>query len=287
MLRLFRAHWRGDTPFWRALFGVSMLLPALVLIASAAVMGSDHFHESPPYQRMMIGIAITLAAAFIGVWQLVGTWRSSSRARAPERNSIVRFLARLLALPAAVGGLAMLAILPGSLQSLHEVATDRDPIARSGHRVVVAADRLNISGAVGWGMLDKVDRALAANPGIRTVSLDSLGGHTAAGRAIAGKIRSRGLDTVVMATCASACTFMFYSGKRRFLGRGGRIGFHADDSQSVASATAATKRSTAFWEKAGLPAAFVQRVSSTPPESVWWPTHEELRRLGIVTDLIR
>ncbi|MFX7559753.1 hypothetical protein ABTJ75_18850, partial [Acinetobacter baumannii] len=77
-----------------------------------------------------------------------------------------------------------------------------------------------IAGGIKYGLTRDFERLLDAQPGIRVVHLDSVGGRIGEGKKLNALIRARGLDTYVEANCMSACTLAFAGGTQRILRRG-------------------------------------------------------------------
>ncbi len=289
MLGIVGRHWRGDARLWTALIACTLMIPAVVGVAALFVVGSlavDH----APRVRIVENILGFGLVGIVCLWQLVGTWRASSSVRTPQSRFVTRWFARLLALIVAAAGGAMVATIPNGVAQLSALANGTDPIGRGGYRVAVQGDTLTYQGYFAWPALDEIQSALAASPQIRTVVLNSPGGIVPVGSRFADIVRSRGLDTWVAAECSSACTLVFLAGKRRALQGRGRLGFHAVATvfgDNASARAAAQLRAEAALAAHRLPADFIARVSNTPASSMWYPTADELRRAGVVTDLVR
>jgi hypothetical protein len=146
----------------------------------------------------------------------------------------------------------------------------------------VTGDAVELYGSFSWAVPQNVSAALARAPDARVVRLDSPGGHVQAAIEVAALIKARGLDTEVSRTCASACTIAFLAGKARVLGPDAKLGFHQAHAPGAPPETFDPTLRTVY-DKAGLPAAFIDRVLRTPPRSIWFPTRDELRTAGAIT----
>lgn len=286
MLRILRQHWQGENGLWTSLLICTLLLAAVVFISAVSFLGSLS-PDLPPYSRMIRGTTVFLIVLAFGIWQLVGTWRASSAARTEVNYRFSRWTARLGALGVAAMAIAMFAMLPSLLIQLYDLANDRDHFGLEGNSVLADGTNLLISGHFSWGLLDKVEAALAANPDIDTVVLNSPGGHSGVGRRLSTMFAERHLDTAVVDLCASACTYAFSGGQHRLAGRKARIGFHAEASNNPQTLKLSQANALAFWTKFGLPQDFIQKANDTPPEDVWFPSLKELQQVNLVTDLIR
>ncbi len=286
MLRILRKHWQGENGLWTSLMVCTLLL-AIVVFFIAINFLSSLSPDLPPYSRMIRGTPVFLAVLAFGIWQLVGTWRASSATRAETHYIFSRWTARLTALGVATAAVLMFAMLPPMLVQLYDLANDRDQFGLEGNSVLVDGSNLLISGHFSWGLLEKVEAALAANPGVDTVVLNSPGGHSGVGRRLSAMFAERNLDTAVVDLCASACTFAFSGGQHRLAGRKARIGFHAEASNNPQTLKLSQESSLAFWTKFGLPQDFIQKANDTPPEDVWFPSLNELQQVNLVTELTR
>jgi hypothetical protein len=147
---------------------------------------------------------------------------------------------------------------------------------------------LQIHGPVGPGLAERVREALAAAPGVRTVSLAGPGGLLHEADAIARILVARGVDTVVDGECASACVHMFAAGRTRWLGADARVGLHRAGHACMptpadAPPSASDRRLAQFLEERGVAAWFAERVLATPFESLWVPSRDDLVVSGLAT----
>jgi hypothetical protein len=152
-------------------------------------------------------------------------------------------------------------------------------------RVLNQGLELEISGTFSWALPQQVSVALAEAPQVRIVSLYSPGGHIKAALEVAEMIRARNLDTYVQRTCASACTIAFLAGHHRFFGTTARLGFHQAHGPGISSSDANVLLRLAY-ERLSVPPAFIAHALRTPPQDLWLPDLAELRRAGLVTDVV-
>jgi hypothetical protein len=283
MLKILRRHWRGGYGLWVSLLCCSLLAFAVVFFTGVHILGSIS-PDIPPYRRMFLGTPIFLVIGAVGIWQLIGTWRASSAARATTNYRISRWFARLTAIAVALVAFATLAALPALLKNLYEMATDQDQFGLAGNSVEVSDTNLIVSGYFSWGLIDRVEAALDANPGVDTVVLNSPGGHSGVGRKLSTLFAARHLDTAVIDLCASACTFAYSGGQRRFAGPKARLGFHAEAADNPKTLKNSQEITRAYWLQFGLPEEFIEKVNNTPASDVWFPSLKELRNLNFITE---
>ncbi len=152
-------------------------------------------------------------------------------------------------------------------------------------------ERLLLVGDLLDGAAARVATALAKAPDLRQIALDSPGGLLIEAEKIAQLIRDRGLDTVVIGDCLSACTHVLLAGVHRTAMRRARIGFHrpytrsrgSDDADASDDTPFATIIARGFYERAKVPEAFIDHVFATPSASMWYPARAELIANNILT----
>ena len=283
MLKFISRHWRGEYGLWVSLLCFSLLAFAVVFLISLQILSSIS-PDNPPYRRMLLATPVFFAIAAAGIWQLIGTWRASSAARSTTNYRLTRWFARLTAVAVTLVAFAIFAALPSALRNLNKMATDQDEYGLAGNNLEVSDTNLVITGHFSWGLLDRVEAALAENPDIDTVVLNSPGGHAAVGRRLSALIAARHLNTAVVDMCASACTYAYSGGEHRLAGPRARLGFHTefgDNPQTLALSQAIGR---AYWTQFGLPEEFIQKINDTPKDDVWFPSLKELRNLNFITD---
>ena len=149
-------------------------------------------------------------------------------------------------------------------------------------RIMPGGEVIEVSGSFSWAVPQNLMAALAGAPRVRTVRLDSPGGHIQPALQVGEIIQARGLDTYVPRMCASACTVVFLSGKARFLAPDARLGFHQAHAPGIAPERFDDLLRTTY-QKFGVPAGFIDHVLRTPPSSIWFPDQQVLRTLHLAT----
>jgi hypothetical protein len=284
MLKFVGRSWRGEAPFWISMLIFSLILPWALTLGGIKWLTGLTIDSTP--QRSMTAAAIVFAMiAIVGIWQLVGTWRASSKAKATGRWWITRWMARLV----AVAGFALAAFavstVPAAMARYYAEATDADAIGQQGHNLTVDGDQVVVTGHLSWGLYDEFTQALRDNDQLQTVVLNSPGGHYAVGRRMGQMIKERGLDTLTTEMCGSACTYAYLGGNRRILQQGARLGYHAPSGNTPVVLAAIAEHGAGVLRAADVPEDFIRRVFETPAESVWYPDVDELRAANIVTDV--
>ncbi|HET6322400.1 MAG TPA: hypothetical protein VFF87_10155 [Hyphomicrobium sp.] len=282
MFKFIGKQWRGEAPFWTGVFGASLLLPWALVLGGLSWL-SVFTIDQTPYTSMAAAAVVFTLIGLIALWQFIGTWRATSRARTPARGRIARWTGRTIAgTSLALSAVALLTV-PGAMASYYAEATDADWIGQRGHTLTVSGDRIVVSGHLSWGLYYEFVDALAANPGVRTVVLNSPGGHYAVGLRMGRLIHERGLTTVTTEMCGSACTYAFIGGHERLLGRGARLGFHAMAGNTEVVLSRMQAHAAETLAAAEVPEDFIVRIFATPSDDVWYPSTEELRAANLVT----
>jgi hypothetical protein len=285
----FLRHWRGElslpVSYWvNGVLG-KFAVVAVSLAAPLLLIGAP---ESP--FRSFLSLTVLIAAIIvISIWQLVGIWRSATGH--PKRGGR-RFWARAAQCMVIFGGFNVAMQL---VQGFGPLWAEAARMAIGGDtqfeaaRITVLRDGTEIAfeGGINHGALDELTRILDATPNIKTIHLTSGGGRIAEGRRIGAEIARRGLDTFVHTECSSACTAAFLGGKRRWLAKDARLGFHTPDIPGVTGelrASLVADEEQALL-KSGLPTWFVGKVLSTSPDDIWYPSTTELRTANVITDI--
>jgi hypothetical protein len=101
-------------------------------------------------------------------------------------------------------------------------------------------------------------------------------------------MRDRKLATYSATECVSACTIAFLGGERRYLSPQARLGFHSTSFGSLdgkALPNLNTEMRVTLRAK-GAPSWFIEKALGTSPDSMWYPTHEELISAGVVSRVV-
>ena len=141
-----------------------------------------------------------------------------------------------------------------------------------------------MSGWITAGTADEFTKLLNEHTEVHRLALQSAGGRIYDARQIAAAVASRKLDTIAVGDCSSSCTIVFLSGSRRFAEVGSSLGFHSPSGVGMTDneAQTASPEMRAAYEKAGLPAQFIERALATSSQSVWRPNETELVEAGAI-----
>jgi hypothetical protein len=146
-----------------------------------------------------------------------------------------------------------------------------------------------LDGRVDFGLTAELSTMIDANPNLRQVILNSPGGYVAEARGAFYLIAGAGLSTHVTRYCASACALIFLGGDPRTVAREARLGFH---SYALANGSmvgqidprAELLRDMEIYRSRRISEPFLANLAATHQPDMWYPTQEELRAAGVLSD---
>lgn len=287
---LIARHWRGELPLWVSYWLIGFLgsIALIITIAWLQVwLGTDNSYN--PLRFFFLIITTWTCVIVIGVWQLVGTWRSAvaySEARRRENRPV--YWAGLAHVMLALGAFGNVSgILKNGVPQVYEasrMAFENDPtIPNYSIRLMRGGTEVEIVGGIKFGLTDDLIKILDASRQVKVVHLDSVGGRLGEGEKLFNLIRNRSLSTYVSSKCLSACTLAFAGGRERFLHRGAILGFHEGSFPGIEDADNAIQREV--FGQAGFDKGFIDKAMSTPPTSIWKPTSDMLLSSKVVTSI--
>lgn len=276
-------HWRGEMSLARSFWVNFILLSlALGLIFLAPIESSITRWPQPVAGGIVALYAFSIP---IAVWRGVGTWRSAQVRAASGRPFWARAAQLVIGVDVLLSAYSAVAVMLPQATDLAQVAIGRDPLG--GFQVAVSEDgrTLVVDGGIGFGLSNAVSDALERHGDIKTLELWSPGGRIVEARRLAGIVESRALNTLVIDTCASACTLVFIAGQQRQLASDARLGFHNGSipgaSEIEARAWQRVDRQY-LWHR-GISAEFITRIYATPFSDLWEPSHAELLQAKVAT----
>lgn len=285
-------HWRGEYPLWVSYWVVGI---ASNMVALVAIFLLSQFMVTQvaylPLALWLFFVAIWSGVVGLAVWQGVGIWRSAGRRRAERRAAGRRAPWAVLAKAAVclgalqIGGILIKAAIP-QVSEVTRMAFLGDPsIPSYAIRAMNDGREAEIAGGIKYGLTRDFERLLDAQPGIRVVHLDSVGGRIGEGKKLNALIRARRLDTYVEAKCMSACTLAFAGGTQRILRRGAVLGFHRGAFPGSQSDDIGSGVERQIYAAAGFGQTFIDRALATANADMWKPDATELLSYKVVTKL--
>ena len=276
-----RRHWNGEyslaRSYWINTLLITLFAPGLGLLLFPLL------SEQPARFSAAAALFVTALAYATWFWAVRGTWISATKQTAAGRGW---------------GRVARVIIILGGIRLAGQLASERSALGeqwatllgkqlgpRCRIRVSPDGESVKVAGGMNDGAAEALTAALDRAPGVKTVIFDSGGGWIREGRLVAAVISERELGTHVDGECSSACTLAFLAGKERTLGPRGRLGFHQVRSvgRSDLGRLLDIDRTKSIYQSAGLPSDFVEKVTATPSDKIWYPTVAELRAAHVIT----
>ena len=283
----FARHWRGElslpVSYWVNGFLAGIAAAMLAAIFTVLVQG---FKAAAGTAMALSLVGFVAAILGLATWQWVGVWRSATSYQASGK----RFwggLAKVAVVVAAIASVRNFSIFVPLISEHVQIALGDTKFGKSSFRLLRNGTELEFTGGINVGTASEFQRMLEAAGQVRVVHLNSNGGRVAEADLIAAEIEKRGLITYVSERCISACTHIFLAGRERWIGERGRLGFHQptlaglpkEEIQPVLDGVRRTLIAK------GLPRDFVEKVMATPNDTMWEPSHAELRAAKIITGI--
>jgi hypothetical protein len=232
-------------------------------------------------------IASYAAGIGISIWQVVGIWRSASHHAERGGSRGWAAIAKLIAIVWVIKSASMTSatIIPQTIE-LFSIATGDKGIPAYAIRVLPNSTEIEFRGGIRTGCADDLRKALEAAPQITVLHINSTGGRIAEARRMSDLVRQRDLITYTSEKCVSAATLVFVAGKERVVAFGARLGFHrsALPGATLVQELEMDAHVHDAMRAANISEAFIKRVLATPSDRMWYPTIEELRDAGVITD---
>ena len=289
------AHWLGKLPLAITLW---VNLVTLLIVISCAELFLLPQLSADPNQLLSLTLgSLFLTRLVIFPWQLIGLLRAIEFDYLERKNIMkTRALQGFALLTILFTLVYCLEVIQANLYYLKQVESYSRPGVKVAYQLNVSKDQqhLIIRGDLDIGITTAVRSTIEAHPQIRSVVLQSRGGHIYEGRGLANIFTEYEIDTYVYEECSSACTTAFIGGKRRYIGSQAKLGFHqyrvetSKTSQFVHfyDLRAEQQRDLALFKARGIDQAFLNRVFGQPASRIWFPDHATLRGARVVHDVI-
>jgi GYF domain 2 len=286
----FARHWRGElslpVSYWVNGFLGNVIAAIVVVLLSQ---GMDFKKEFRPEIALVVITAIWATILIVSVWQTVGVWRSATNYSNKNIRSywggVAKFMVciAVLRLASQFGTAAV-----PQIAEFAKIYNGDDEVGKYKFRVLNGGQELEFTGGITFGAAKAFEGFADALNGLKTVRLTSNGGRIFEAQLIADQIKKHGLNTYVPTYCVSACTIVFLSGRERFIGSKSRVGFHQPDFPGISEQD---RRSMIATEQnrltsLGVSRAFAQKVNSTLPKNMWYPTVAELLNDHVATRVL-
>ena len=284
----FVRHWKGDLPLWKS-YWVNGISTSIVALIASRVLGLQIESDMGPLATLARIVAFLVLTITLTAWQFIGVWRSASRQKERDRRLAWGILAKAaVVLGLVITALDLAVFLPAATENVKMAFGDKE-FAKHSFRLLGDGTELEFSGSIGAGLTKQFERTLDASPRVTTLHLNSLGGRSAEATRIAELVRRRKLTTYVSESCMSACTQIFLAGQQRWIGERGALGFHQPGIPGMRPELLfmAIEEERLRMAALNMPPAFIYKALSTPHESIWRPSHQELLAARAITGVAR
>ncbi len=280
-------HWRGDLPlavsYWVNTALVTVILTALIT-ALVNIMDITFM----PVVYSLIIIALWAFLYVVAPWQIVGCWLSAeNHIRETNRYFWARIVQFIVFLGAINSIYMFFTTAWPQITEYTKIAIGSDSSSKYTIRVLRQGTEIEVSGGIGFGLTDAISKHLEANPNIRVIHLNSIGGRVGEARILRDLIRSRKIITYSSRGCFSACVIAFMGGTDRVLHEDAQLGFHqfAFPGTTVDQMSLEIEKEKNYLLSAGVHSSFVQKAFSTPHHDMWRPLKGELLKAGVITEV--
>lgn len=275
-------HWRGELPLWVAwwLNGVGLTALSLALEGNLGALGLDRGLDSRAGVTLFVAAGVVLLL-LVPAWQVIGIFRAADRHAAEVGTPLAAYVTQGLATVLTILLALRFVMFAGESYSGLRLAY---PITGWHYQVSVSGRLLEVRGSISFGLADAVQAALAANPQVRRVRLNSGGGSLSEAQKLRGIIIAHDLDTDSTSGCSSACVSAYIGGHQRLLRSSARIGLHLPRNPGFGlrgPLSPAYAAELGYFASRGVPPWFLQRWIASGRQ-FWYPTPLQLWQAGIV-----
>jgi hypothetical protein len=277
-------HWRGElslaVSYWVNSFVVSLALSAAI----GALSTTDTLQSGSPRFAVAWLTGAFLVCLAVGLWQLVGTWRSADRHTSRGGRRFWSVAVKVLLCLGLIRGVTELGMAGMTAMNAWRHVATMEELPPPEFLLLRGGTEVEFRGGIRPGTAAQLREILGRAPQARIIHLGSPGGDLTEGHTMAALVRARGMDTYVRSSCLSACASVFLAGRNRLLKEGALLGFHAPT--PVASGIEGVRIVEAerrAMVTSGLPEWFVTRAFMARGSEMWFPTVDELSTARVVT----
>jgi hypothetical protein len=281
----FLTHWRGEASlgisYWLNGMLLGYLLPALVAIGYSLLNPLRHHFRADA----IVVLILTALQLGLWVWVVVGITRSANRHTARGGRLLWANVARVLMCVSVIGmAIRLETRLIPETRELASLAAGRDPLDTVTVETSPDGRTINLDGTIGLGSAEKLRQIMDVSPTASTLMLNSDGGREMEAEEMALLVQRKHLNTAVQDQCLSSCTIVFMAGNKREVDEGANLGFHqvTADGLTANAKRIMLQKMVEYYRSLGLREWFIDRIIATPPESMWYPTEDELKQAGVL-----
>jgi hypothetical protein len=281
-------HWRGDytlaVSYW--FVGLCTFVAVKIFVELIKQINSSLDLGTRVSGALIIALFVTSWA--LTLWLIVGVWRSAEKHQQRGGTATWAKIAKFIVAINLIGAIgAMITQAPLIAEGIKMLAGfDRTPPYKL--KVLRNGTELELSGGMPLGTTAAIEDALQANPAVRVIHLNSLGGRISEGYKLYSLIQHRKLITYTSAECDSACTIAFLAGAEKYIGENGKLGFHSTsiDGQDGAIVAEINSELKQKMSSNSVPNDFINHALSTSNISIWYPSKQELLAAKVIDSVV-
>jgi len=279
-------HWLGHLPLPISYWVNGVLIPfALAFVAQATLVQLARTEIALRW-LMLLDLAYLVLSAVLWIWSIVGIWRSAGFHEERGGSAGWANFARAVVVISALA-----AFLQSHNRFLYlaeegSLAFGEDPIGNPANFVVQPGGKTaSLDGNITAGTAARFTRFMETHPQISAVSLRSRGGRMLEADRMAKLISRRGLNTDAQEYCMSACTLLLLAGRERAATANAQIGFHQPQFPGLSGSEQGILNSDLreLYIKAGVDPGFLDKALSVAPDSMWFPSVDDLLSAKVIT----
>ena len=287
----FARYWRGEyslpVSYWLINWLTSIAGRVAIVMLTGVVNLQNNYH---PLSIFLSVVGVWGLACSIQVWQLVGLWRSAQHYLEQNQNwrRIWAYLARFGVVAATLTmAISVTTVGVPQIVEVSKILFADDPDLPD-YTITLSEDgrEIHVSGGFKYGLTKDLRARIDFAPQARVIVFDSIGGRIGEAESVYDLLVEKKLSTAVNELCASACALAFMGGDNRWLGMGGRIGFHSPDfvglkKKDLASLQADFERK--IIRRIGVPSSFFAKAHAVDPSDMWYPPRDILLENHVLT----
>jgi hypothetical protein len=279
-------HWLGHLPLPISYWVNGVAIPFILNFLAQTALTQLGRTEIALHWLMALGVAYYVFSVPLWVWSIVGIWRSAGYHEERGGSAGWANAAKAAVILGALGQYLNSHNRFLSLMEESSLAFGADPIGDPAQFTVQRDGQTAlVDGNMTAGTAERFNGFIQSHPEIRGVSLRSKGGRVLEADRMAKLINRRGLNTEAQEYCMSACTLVLLAGKERSATADAQVGFHQPQFPGLSAGEQGTMTSDMrqMYIKAGVAPDFLDKALSVSPESMWFPSVDELMSAKVIT----
>ena len=284
LMRFWRGEYSLPVSYWLIGIGINILIYGLAALAKLGIAKASSSSALGAYIIGLYGAIILLTAL-----QSVGIFRSANKHPLRGGSPAWAFVAKAMVCIGLFSFFMQMYISGFSIiKTSFEEFVGIEKLPQTQFRILNKQTELEVIGGIELGSERLLKEQLKLYPEIKLVHLHSIGGRLLAAERMMQIVRDHELDTYVKTECSSSCTLVYLAGKNKLLAAGAKLKFHSPSFGALSGHEIkefGDKLANLYLDE-GIPKWFVSKVVSTPNNSFWEPSVEELMRANVIDKVV-